>query len=519
MTLNRIIYALMAAAGLIVLLMAFLIWRSPLVYDTDHLGDTLFIMGAAWRTFSGLQPTIGFNHFYGGLSSNLIGMSMYLFGPSVKAFDYALILLFGMTGCFLACICWKRVSLSGFVISLCFIATLAFTRYPLEVGQAITELYSTHSFLYNRIGLILFLITGLYAALPSRTRNAEIIAGFLAGVLLLGVALAKPTFLILMPMAAFAVIIQSRWHGLLALCGGFLIALAIFDPWAGRWISSYAYVQASVGDRADAQVSQLIRKAVLMPLVQPVALGMVCASLCILLFGRPRPWRQIIATGVITIAGLGMATTMGGGGSYGHLAIPVLGFTLIAGAELANRFQPSAPRISDLMAGILVAAFMIPHSINLLGTTLDVASLRDQTLIHEGPMAAYIAVSKENAGRLSSVKQYRMLADGISALHGLGDMSDMGIIADNGISFEFALKAAPVADYPLWPRAHSPELAPDLPLPDDVTIVLLGNGAHRDPDIGTVLRAKLTDAFRHCLTTTYWEIYLRGDAGSGVCQR
>ena len=106
------------------------------------------------------------------------------------------------------------------------------------------------------------------------------------------------------------------------------------------------------------------------------------------------------------------------------------------------------------------------------------------------------------------VSQYQMFADGVAELSAMGDASKWGIIADQGISLEYALLAKPVPSYPLWQRATAPELAADRPLDQGVDIVMLGRS---DPAISLrdVLIGKMRGDFLLCRTSQHWEIYAR----------
>jgi len=76
------------------LLMGLIALFTPIAYDTDHFGDTLFILDAGWRVHLGLTPTVDFNYFYGGVVAQVIAWAIGLFGPSAKAYDFAMGILF-----------------------------------------------------------------------------------------------------------------------------------------------------------------------------------------------------------------------------------------------------------------------------------------------------------------------------------------------------------------------------------------------------------------------------------------
>lgn len=512
---DRVEKAAIIAITVLVALMAVIVLWSPVAYDTHEFGDTHFILGAAWRQYLGLVPTVDFEHFYGGFTSWVIAQAIALFGPSVHAYDYALLMMLAGFGLTVAAMSWKRISGLGAAIALLVIATLILTRQPLELVQSVTRIYSSHASLYNRVGLVIVVIVGLFAALPSRSRAAELMGGAVTGGLLVTVMLTKPTFIVLMPGVFLALLVQSRWTALAATTVAILAILMIIDPWGARWLASFEYARTSAADRADANVAPLIRKALQLPLAQPLALTLVIATIIGLFISPPRPWGQVLSLALVAGSGLGMAATMGGGGSLGQLSLPILAMATLAGAELARRQSHSQGHAAMLGALVLGAGFSLPHAANLAGSTLEAWNKRDQILIVGGPLSDYLSVVEGNLPRTDA--QYPMLAEGIETLRQFGDLSDVGIVATNGITFEFALQARPVPGYPLWPRAIAPELAPGAPMPPDTDIVLLGRGEQADTRIGGVLRQKMADDFSPCVETEYWSIFVRTEMTRRWC--
>ncbi|MEE4237752.1 MAG: hypothetical protein V2I51_13625, partial [Anderseniella sp.] len=236
---------IVAVAVLVTMMVVVVLW-SPVAYDTHEFGDTHFILGAAWRQYNGLVPTVDFQHFYGGFTSWVIAQAITLFGPSVHAFDYALVMLLAGFGLASAAVFWRRVSGMGAAITLLVIATLIFTRQPLELVQSLIRIYSSHASLYNRVGLVIVVIVGLFAALPSRSRPAELVGSVVTGGLLVTAMLTKPTFIVLIPAVALALMVQARWTALAATALVTMASLMIVDPWGARWYASFEYAQAGV---------------------------------------------------------------------------------------------------------------------------------------------------------------------------------------------------------------------------------------------------------------------------------
>jgi hypothetical protein len=283
----------------------------------------------------------------------------------------------------------------------------------------------------------------------------------------------------------------------------------ISDPWGARWFASFQYGQFSVGDRPDATVISLLRKAVQVPLAQPIVLTLVIATIMALLWTRPRPWAPVLSIAFLAAGGLGMATTMGGGGAFGQLGLPIFAMAMLACTELAQQRRLASEAAIMLGTLILTMGFSLPHVANLFGATIEGWVERDRILISNGPLEDYLSVVEDAA--TEEVTQYEMMADGIAALQQFGDLSDRGIIATNGITLDFALQSRPVTSYPLWQRPNAPELAADMPFPPDADIVLLGRGAQADMSVGPLLQEKMEDDFSSCGETAYWRIFVRND--------
>ena len=403
---------------------------------------------------------------------------------------------------------------------LLIIATLIFTRYPLEYGQAITSIVSTHSFLYNRIGLALVVLCGLYAGLPTHSRRTEVLGAVVVGILLVVAMTTKPTFVVIVPVLFLALVIQLRLVAVAVALVTFLAVMMLVDPWATGWQTGFQQGLAGTSGHDDNLVFGLIRKTVQVPLAQPVALTLVVAALGTLFLRSPRPWREVLGALLVAGGALGMTATMGAADSIGQLALPILAMLLVVFYELCKDHTRDTANAWQFATLVVATAFAVPHAANLLATGIEGWARRDQMLIAEGPLADYLSVPERIGSAPHDAGQYELLADGMQALKGLGDVSKFGIIADSGISFEFALLAEPVLDYPLWQNPKVPSLASGLPLPAGTDVILLGHGPYEDPPMGPVLRDKMTADFVLCRQTRYWQIYVRESGpGSVNCAR
>lgn len=481
------------------------------LYDTDHFGDTQFLLGAAWRVHEGLTPAIDFGHFYGGIMAQGLSWVMLLFGHNVFVFDYFSIILTVFLGICAFAILRPQMSWMGLLMLCTVVATLLLTRHPLEVSDSITRIISTHSFLYNRFALAIFVILGLFVACPAPRSARDVGNGVLAGVLAGLVCLAKPTFVVLPVGFLLSLLILGRWGAVLGSLVGLASVFIIFDPTLGRLIGSFNYALAHVGESNG--VAGLIRKAIQVPLGQPIALTLALGGLGYLAYQRDL---KSSAFALLLFSGTGVAltATMGGNGSLGQLSLPIAIMITLAVSEVTRRSLLMQGEAFQLVNVCLILAFCVPHLLNLSGATLEGFAKRDEMLITQGPFADYLSLP-EGAQR-QDVTQYDTLSDGIIALQRLGDPTQWGIIADNDVTFEYALLARPVPKFPLWQRVTAPEFAPQTPFAPSADIMML-RPLDQQNEVGLLMRTKIADGFILCTKSQYWEIYRRLSLNIATC--
>lgn len=487
-----------AMAGIVLANIAFGVF-----YDSDHFGDTLFLLGAGWRAHEGLTPALDFGHFYGGTMANGLAVTMQLAGHGVFAFDWFTLGLAGGLVALAAALFAGRMPAPGLAALVAALTALMLTRFPLEAATAVTGTISTHSFLYNRFGLAAAMIAALFVALPQGSARRDLAGGAAVGALAVLALLSKPTFFVLPVGLALGLAVAGRWRALAGALLGMAGAMALLDPWGARWLASVAYAQAQVGEQESARIPALIRKAVQIPLAQPLALVLVLGALGYLL-ARRRRIPALAGAVIVTGAGLGMAASMGGNGSLGQLALPLAIAVLLAADAIARAEALAGQATLRAVALALTAALVLPHLANLAAAAVEGYRARAGMQISEGPFARYLSRPETEA----PPTQYDRLADGVAALRALGDPSQWGIVADRGITFEYALLAPPVPGYPLWQRVTAPELAPGLPLAPETDVVLLGQGEPPDP-LRVVLERKMGAEFTRCTASRHWDIFVR----------
>lgn len=483
-------------------------------YDSDHFGDTLFLLGAGWRAHEGLTPALDFGHFYGGTLANGIAWTMRVAGHGVFVFDIFTLALAAALVALAGALFAGRLSPAGLAALAAALTALMLTRSPLEMSTAVTGIMSTHSFLYNRFGLAGAMLAALFVALAPGRARGEFRGALALGVLAVLVTLSKPTFFVLPIGLALGLAVQGRWRGLAGAVIGMLGAMALLDPFGARWLASVAYAQAQVGGQESAQIPALIRKTVQIPLAQPVALVLVLGGLGYLLIHRVR-LAGLAGAVIVTGAGLGMAASMGGNGSLGQLALPLALALALAAAEIARAEGLTGQPALRMAALALAAALVLPHLVNLAGAAAEGHRARAGMQVPQGPYARYLSRAETEV----RPTQYDRLADGVAALHTLGDPSRWGIVADRGVSFEYAVLGRAVPGYPLWQRVTAPELAPGKPLAPGADVVLLGRGGGGgavDP-LRAVLEAKMGAEFRRCATSRHWDIFIRRGLAGAAC--
>lgn len=520
------------------------ILATQIVYETMHLGDTLFILNGGWRFQQGLLPGIDYESFYGGMVEQILALSFELFGPSIRALDYGVLLQFAAVMMLSAAGMVGRVSRLTALALTALLATTMLTRAPLEEWTALTELTAAHSFSYNRLGLSLCFVALFVALLRAPTRPLELLGGVITGGALAGAMLSKSTFAVFVPPVFIALALQRRGIGLGMTALGLLATFLLLDPLAQRFLGTYTYTLKCVA--ADASMGGFtgaIVKTLREVLTHAIAVAAVIAGLAIAWSARVNGRWAWLASALVMIAALGaVCVTMGPFGLIGHQVVTVGALILLVCYERVRREGAAGLLATKVLALIMLLAIVLPHLANSLLVTAAAYVKRDELLIREGPMAGYLlrynAVRAEAAvlakgtptrndimavtasriastGRVTGEETYPVFVDGLDALFRLGEMQKHGIIADNLYSYEFALGAEPVPGYPLWPRLTSPEITLTDKLPSNVDItMILRYGAGQ---FGSLLRKRMGEDFSLCIKTPIWEIYVRRDAGITKC--
>lgn len=437
---------------------------------------------------------------------------MKVFGKTPFVFEYFSTILAFASASILWLVFRSRISPIGLGLMILVSTVLLLTRQPLEYLPTSSGPVSTHSFLYNRLGFVALMAAGMFVALPSAKPRAEAVGGALIGSIIAFALLTKPTFAVLLLATLIGLLIQARRRGIIGLLVGVAVVVLLLDPRLAGWRGAVSYLAAQVADDRGAQLDYLVIRAFRIPLAQALATILSLAALAYVFRAREaRP--ALIGVVVVAMAGMAMAVTMGG--APGQLALPIAILLALAAAEWARlaRLDFRLPLLGIAIA--IPLSFALAHGANLAGATLLSHQKAHLSTIKTGPYSRYVGVRSRNFGE-ERLKHYDMFADGIAQLNQMGDASRWGIIADMGITFEFALLAKPVTGFPLWQRRHTPEFAAGRPLPAQVDVVMLGR-MEVENSLKDILTEKMKNDFRFCKRSEYWTIYVRNKLAAARC--
>ncbi|MEX0299177.1 MAG: hypothetical protein AB3N28_08910 [Kordiimonas sp.] len=508
----------------------------PIVYDTAHLGDSLFILNSGWRVFQGLTPGIDYNSFYGGLTAQYVALSFEIFGPKVHALDFAPLLQFASLVPLILAVMLQRSSVTAIWVTLALTATIILTRAPFEEYTALTELVSAHSFSYNRLGLALSIVVLLTVLLPKASRHFDAFIGLVGGIAIALALLTKWSFITILPPAILALALQRRGFALGGLLLGIMLGFFALDPTGQRFLGTLSYVNdAASAENGLGGLSGLIFKTQRVILSHFLVILIAVVALYYSIRSKSQmAWSWGISA-LLMIGGLGVSSLlMGPFGLIGHQVTLIAAvFVLICAenirlSEIASTDQKS---VVIAFAKILCIAVILPHLSNALLVTGASFGNRDQGLIAEGPMSEYlhrhtdtipnqnmasqVATMISERGYISRDLEYLVFVDGLTAIQTLTENNQYGVIAEGLMNFEFATNSLPVVGYPLWARPSSPEILSTNTLPKTADIVLLLRQG--ETELGPILRERMGEEFQICQETPIWSIFKRVDSGTIKC--
>ncbi len=535
-------YRLVVISFVVITLLAFTL--GPIVYDTIHLRDTLFLTEIGWRAFNGFEPIHDFNHLYGGVTAEYIAMAIHLTGPAIKSLDYATVLMLGTIVAILGIVSFRRVSGTVLVTLFLLCASVMLARAPLEKVFVFMNPISAHSFIYNRFGTCLMICVAVFALLPAQDRRGGLIAAFFCGVACYVLVLTKPTLFLPSLAVILCLLIQSRFNDLLIWILGLIATALVLDFGFDRVLGSFNYSFTMQGEDSSNLVG-LFKKAIRLGLVVQFQLGMMIALAVHLFWVGGWAHRRFVLSGIVVMTTyFGTAVTFGTLAHVGQQTLPfVCLFGLAATALIARATEVERKKLPSYGLSFSLAItllFALPHLANTVLTAGLGLAHRDKVEIAEGPMSNLLGHSGEFpptpstsereriARRAANVKAhidaggietagmaYAMLADGLELLNPLGDLSDRGVVSGSGVVFSFAVGSRPVLGYPVWVRAFSPELAAEGPMSTDIDIILVSRLT--EFEIGEILLRRMGRDFRLCRQSGIWNLFVREGAPRKGC--
>lgn len=491
---------------------------SPIVLDTAHLEDTIFLADAGWRVFNGFTPGTDFMHFYGGVQAAFVSFAYSIFGLSVKSIDYAMFLqfLFAATG--LVLISKHRIDTFPLIAILSVVAIVILTRRPIE-GDPITGVLFTHSFTYNKFALALCILLTVFIARKAENQRFEIASAIFCGVTAIVLALVKPTFFLGALGLYLALCVQRRWAAIGWCLLGSVAAALLFDPDLSRFLNSMRYVTSSVGVTAESSVGPLLKKSIQTLLGTPLLITLVIGCYAWLSLRDPR--EHLIPSVALCLffgSTVGMASTMGDFQSTGGQLVPILSVLAILAGQRAWKLPEVGKVLPPALCIMCTIAFTAPHLAHtFLGFAFQ-AKNRAAVAFSTGPLADYVSTDDWHTNKpRNGPPPYRLLKDGIEQLREIPDHQTFGIVSGALLQFSFATSSPPVLDFPIWPRTTSAEFKDGSVIPAAADIVMIERSLIGTHSVNEMLLSDIDDRFHLCRSSTFWDIYIKQELSENRC--
>lgn len=206
--------ALVAIAGLPVLVAAWALMSPSYMLSTAMTWDFLFNLSGAWHLYSGQTAHIDFHEPVGQLNFILTAIGFHLLGPGPFAFLVNVAIVVSVLFAVSTLAAWRRLPLlpaAAFVIFVCLLALM-----PANVGDKQFEY--TFAMSYNRYCWSAFSVLALIMFIPPQRRGGDWIDMALAALLLVAMFYLKITYFAAgLATVAFAILFQPQirrqWFG------------------------------------------------------------------------------------------------------------------------------------------------------------------------------------------------------------------------------------------------------------------------------------------------------------------
>ncbi|NNE86498.1 MAG: hypothetical protein HKN27_00350 [Silicimonas sp.] len=520
---------------LIVYLIAFRAF-SDLAIDNAFIVDTFFIAQLGWREINGLSPVLDYTHFYGGVTAKAIAAAFKIFGATLKALDYAYLILFALVASFTLLLGYRRTSSQSTALIILLSASILIG--PLSIEDGYSPIVN-HSFVYNHFGMGLLLAVTLFVLNPiSGSQPHDYVASFFCGTLLTVLALTKPTFAFSIPFFILVLVIQNQYRICAIVLLGMLITTLITDPNLKRFLGSlYTILESGAAERSGGPLGRSAHAYMTLIMHAGFLLGLL--YFWQFLYHRAAlPARRLIVCHALCIAGFFVATlTMNG---RPHLMLlPALILILLFTAE---KLDGDKARKALIVSNSFAAIIVFPSLLFASSTWLASVNARQYQLVTYGPLVDYAFTDPNSEmSRLSntSIKVRRVLAiqeaydrlsksgpaqnrdayvelsDGISLLATLENIDTKRIITANGmIDFSFPMKSIPVSSFPVWPnkdRMKGIDLA-------QVDIIMSKRFVDKNLFLTDGLRSQIDQDFILCKHSKFFILLVRRDQFTSMCE-
>lgn len=527
--------------SMLALLFLVCILLQPILIDSFHFDDTVFLANLGWRGVNGYFPNIDYPHFYGGIVAQFITWSFKVFGVDFKSIDYAFVAMYFAATLLLLALTYRRLSLVGLTTLIALTAALILSLVPIEAGFVIRP-KSAHSMVYNHLAVAIMLGLTVFGAKSVPSASVEAPSSLLAGAALYVLVLLKTTFAVFAPILVVALLLQRRWISAALLLLGTIVSMLLMDPGMTRALGSLDTLLSTSAAESRSGIGAILTSSLENISAQLFAL-LLLLGLHIRLWTQDRSiaFRMFCASVLFTAGYLGALISMAGTGSYMLLPMLVVLFALHADAVVESKGSPldqgtanAEIALVSALPVLLCYSFVLPAVASSAGTTIQSFRHQSASLISAGPAASYVLIGEpierkadlaaavrrtsaeieaaimSEGGRVTNAHEYIMYADGINLLADIPQIETYGIIS-NGRMFDFspAVESEPVLSYPVWPTANLDYFQTNAPLDADIELVMMSRDVTQLDLVGPSLIRRMGDDFVVCKETPIWTLHVR----------
>ena len=532
----------LALCGSLVAFFVLSILLRPIVVDTHHFDDMVFLLDLGWRASHGLVAGRDFEHLYPGGVAEILGLSFRLFGPSARSIDIGFVMLFMIASGLAILMQVGRVPVWAIHLSVLVSAAIVISGMPIELPLA--WFHSTHSFVYNHIAVVLYLGLAPFVLLSVRRPGVEIAGAIACGAAIAFISLLKVMFLAAVPVLLLVLLVRGRWRALVIVVSVSTLVLLSFGSPVERLFSAYEVTVGIVSsDQSLGGVSGRLRVGFLLfsaTLTYLIVLGVVGWGPL-----ARAGWSGVSALGLLFLIFanyLGMSLLMGGG--VGLKWVPGVFFASICLAEIIGRLpesrargQSALSRSAILWALAVGSAFMLvlPGLAVSAKTHLTAWKLRGLMLADTGLLSQYWvkgsvtdhldgassgparldqAIMRANedlrSGLTSDAHEYVVFADGLALLESLDGLSQLSVVS-NGRMFGFSMPSGsrPLRGYPTWVTPGLNWFAKNPAGLTEVDVVMIANPLAGFGLVTEELQGLMGDDFVVAGESVFWTMYRR----------